>query len=264
MPASEVYETIDLVPLTPDDRQTVVTAAQKLYYYNYIRLDNLVAEQGNIKPGWTLEYDHILTVPEILTEINRVNQQYSELLPVAIAEREEIKNQEHIRIQAAAEAAEREKQSKAANLAREQAAATARTNQIADWVTAHGTDSQKSRLAANLLPESEILTAIENEQFVALADFPHYSKLNSSEVCTCERCEDDYCHVDFRSYPADSATEAEFETLTKIKNLMPDAEIQLREHEGVSTDCTNTVTRKSIRITVKTGVLEFTREYACP
>ena len=140
-----------------------------------------------------------------------------------------------------------------------EAAETARSQQIAIWVAARGTASQQARLAVGLLPEAEVLAAIEEEAYTVLGSYPRYNLLKAEDVC---RCDYSTCHVDYRSYPATEATADEFQTLVELRKLLPGAEVALREHEGTSTDCENTVVRRSVRVTVIVGALKFARSYS--
>ena len=138
------------------------------------------------------------------------------------------------------------------------ATATRKTNQISGWVFEHGTQSQKDRLEENLLPETEIIDGIRSKTYAPLDEWPRHDKLKTSDICSCEY---EHCEVDFDVDEKESATEEEFEQLQKIKELMPGATVELREHTGESEDCKNTVRSTGFMVRMTVGEFEFSREY---
>ena len=144
--------------------------------------------------------------------------------------------------------------------------------QIADYVTAHGTENQKKRAALNLLPDDEVLNMMRDEAFAPLAGFERYEKITKHEIIAagyCD-CDDDYADSDRFTYDVNDATEAsaeDFETMEKIMDLMPGATVTLREHQGYCDTCYEKddemiIIRNSIRVAVTVGAFGFTREYA--
>lgn len=135
---------------------------------------------------------------------------------------------------------------------------------VRQWVSEKGTPSQKDRMAANLLDHDEVVNDIRNEVFAPLNDFPRYEKLKSIDICTCDcqYSDVDHCDCEFNSITKESATEEEFDLMQQIKKLMPDADLDLREHVGKSEQCDNTVKRTGILVTMKAGEFTFSREYA--
>lgn len=175
------------------------------------------------------------------------------------------------RITAEREEARRREEAEAASEREEELRQSAlRLEQIAVWVRDRGTPNQQARYAAGLLPEAEVLAAIEEKAFAPLAPFSRYELLRASDVCTCDRDRygdrDNYCHVDFSSEGVSEATAEEWDAaqaiLAAIDPTHPEAEVVIREHTGRSRDCDQTVTRRSIRVTVTVGVLKFSQEYA--
>ena len=137
--------------------------------------------------------------------------------------------------------------------------------QIAKWVEKSGNQSQKDRLAEDMLPRDEIVDFIRDEAYVPLTGFPRYDKLKASDICTCEYSySDDYCDCSYDVKTKTTATPEEYGILQEIKKLIPDATVELREHEGTSDDCENTVTRTGIMVRVKVGAFDFSREYGIP
>lgn len=131
--------------------------------------------------------------------------------------------------------------------------------QIAKWVEDYGTLSQVERLAAKLLHQQEIIDAIRNQAYRKLDELPQYVKMKPKDVCACEY---GTCNVTFDVIEKSWATEEEFSLMSKIKNLLPGAELELREHYGHADECENTATRIGIMVRLTVGALSFSREYA--
>lgn len=144
------------------------------------------------------------------------------------------------------------------------------STQIAEWVQQNGTDSQKARLAASLLPDDEIIEAIRREALQPLDDFPRYQKLTSSEVralCNDRTGED----VEFSCSPATEATDEQFRKLVEISDriqcMYPDATVTLRRHVG-EWDCgddshpLHVVVRYGVYVYVAINEVNATAEYA--
>lgn len=144
--------------------------------------------------------------------------------------------------------------------------------QIAVWVAEHGDTNQQARFAEGLLPESEVVGAIEAEAFAAAAEWAPYEKITRgdvratcSESCACAGC--DNCSVEFRANIADSLRAEEFERLTELRGALPDAEITPRFHKGwcEDDDCkfpAGHVERLSLQAKITVGEFIFTREFA--
>ena len=179
-----------------------------------------------------------------------------------------------------AEKAERDRQREQEKEAREKAEAAAaaeaeavRKAQLDAWIVEHGTDNQKKRHDLGLLPEKEILDAIREEAFSPLGSFPRYDKLTKQDVpCDCEGYQEP--EYKFRAHDATSATAEEFETMDKIataiRSVHPEANVCLREHIGWCETCHGEdkdevcAERKSVLVSIKVGVLDFSREYQIP
>lgn len=131
--------------------------------------------------------------------------------------------------------------------------------QIVAWVAEKGTESQKARLAENLLPEKEIIDAIRDEAYRPLDNYERYEKIITSDVCDCEY---DYCNVEFDANNKHEATENEFDLMQEFKKLMPGSTVTIREHKGESECCEKTVTRTGIMVKVTVRTFNFSREYA--
>jgi hypothetical protein len=140
-----------------------------------------------------------------------------------------------------------------------------RKAQIEDWIADQGTDNQKKRHAAGLLPEKEIVDEIRDSAFWELDKvFEWYAPLTAGDIpCTCG--DDGYDGVDARynADDAETATAEEFDKLEEIKKEAPEgAKVTLREHVGTCDRCDEFVKRKGITVTVSVGAFDFGREYA--
>lgn len=149
--------------------------------------------------------------------------------------------------------------------ARDQAASEARVAQIATWVETHGTENQKARYHAELLPESEVLDAIREKTFKSLQGFTLYKNMQANEVCICDMYSYGPCDIEFDDYSAEEATAEEWDRMEEIRKIIqteyPQARMELREHKGKSSRCQNVVIAKGIRVTVRIENLNLRREY---
>ena len=144
--------------------------------------------------------------------------------------------------------------------------------QIRKWVSEKGTENQQKRYEIDLLPASEVTDAIRDEAYMALDDCKRYEKMRASDVCTCEDKYDDrtgdptLCDVDFDVRGATEATAEEYAAMEKIaekiKKVQPSAVITMTDHVGAGSDCENEVVCKSVKVEIKVGAFNFSREYA--
>jgi hypothetical protein len=183
------------------------------------------------------------------------------VLEQAIATQREQERQAH-------KAAQRGAETKAAaeKAAAEKALQEQQTLARAAWVAERGTDSQRARLAAGVLPIVEVMAAVRAETFAALDDgTPRYERLAREDMATPD--EGDCEHGD-PNYDADTATElteAQFAALSAIKAAAPAGSIvQARIHTASCDDCKKTTSRYSALVTVDWHGTELSREYALP
>jgi len=158
----------------------------------------------------------------------------------------------------------------AAKAAKAAAAAAAERQriQVSTWVWAHGSDNQRSRHTAGLLPETEIIDAIRSEAYAALGAEPRYVRITKRDVCN----GDDYGDPDGSGYhddditfevsAADTLTAAEWDRREALARLIPGAVVTVRHHVGECSACENKERRTSYSVTLRVGELEFSREYA--
>lgn len=129
--------------------------------------------------------------------------------------------------------------------------------QIAGWVEAHGTDSQKKRLLAGLLPEAEVIDGIRAEAYASLNSFAKYEKMQDSDFCECEF----EGNITYSTEDATEATQEEFAMMEAIQSALPAARVTLRVHNGTCDDCGQSLERKSILVDLTVGEFEFSCEY---
>lgn len=143
---------------------------------------------------------------------------------------------------------------------RQLAAAKARQDQI-DAFLARAPEALRKRAARGLLPEAELLAAMRDEAFAALAELPRYERLRDAYVRR-ELDADDDAEVLYDVDDADSASDADLALIERIEAALPDAAVTLRVHTGSIDGCDETVTRYSVRVVRRVGEFEFSREYA--
>lgn len=166
--------------------------------------------------------------------------------------------------EAAAKAArEAEEARKEAEEARRRAAKDA---QIAAWVAEHGTQNQKERWAAGLLPAREIDKAMEDHAFAPAANLPLFPRIEAGDIehesgCASE-WDDDAWDLDCESADAASCTADEFESLKRIRELFPDAEVSIKRHTCSCSKCKADETRSGVFVKLTVGAFTFNREFA--
>jgi hypothetical protein len=108
---------------------------------------------------------------------------------------------------------------------------------IADWVTAHGTDDQRARHAAGLLPADEVIGALTDEAFAAVADQPHYVAQGAPALQAHLRRltgQTDLVvaplDLTVEGTQAKAATAPQWATIEHLQHALPDARVTLREH----------------------------------
>lgn len=153
----------------------------------------------------------------------------------------------------------------------------ARAGQLVAWVHNYGTDSQKKRLARNMLPEDEILLGIRNQVFAPIEDInpieatnvTRYKKMTATEVYEALAPGRNEYHsvedVKFRSEVLDTLTESQFEVVECFEALIPGSKCEVIRHFGYfdgdeSADPEHS--RFGVKVTVQVGVLKLSREYA--
>lgn len=140
---------------------------------------------------------------------------------------------------------------------------------IAEWVAVNGTDEQKMRQAAGVLPMAEAIEGITDREFAIDGRLPLYSRDGAERLQTFLR---ESCglvetvvgpfDVRVRSSHAVKATAEQWAVVQDIQRRVPDANVVLREHvlsskqhESVS------LTVFGVLVTKKHGPFVLRREY---
>jgi hypothetical protein len=141
-------------------------------------------------------------------------------------------------------------------------------SQIAEWVQANGTDSQRARFSEGLLPDAEVTDAIKAELLSPGEGFAKYAKITAGEVKReCGGCDCDENDVEFEATDAFAVTDYQYQSLLAIRAAFPGAEVTPRIHTGTwdcgDSDCPlHEVTRYSARVHVAQGEIHAVQEYA--
>jgi len=154
---------------------------------------------------------------------------------------------------------------KAAKAAADKAAAAARrADQLAQWLATKGTDSMRKRAARGLLPEDDLIAAIRNEAYATLDGFKRFERLTDDEVKAFVDAADFDQAVVYETREADSASDEDIELMERMEASVPAATCTLMAHEGKLDDDDQEVSlmRYSVRVEVKVGEFDFSREYA--
>ena len=108
---------------------------------------------------------------------------------------------------------------------------------IADWVAANGTDEQKTRQAAGVLPMAEAIEGITDQAFAVNGRLPLYTRDGADRLQRFLREStgtDDIVvtpsDVAVRSVHAVKATATQWAVVRNLQSLVPDATVVLREH----------------------------------
>ena len=134
---------------------------------------------------------------------------------------------------------------------------------LAEWVGQHGTENQRQRLAAGLLPWKEAFEAAEDYLFKPTSSFAVYKKFDVGDVCMClSRAEGETCSPKFQSVDATELTADEWEQFARIKSTVPGAQFQLREHRAQCESASEPQVRRGVIVKFTLGQLTFKREFA--
>ena len=144
---------------------------------------------------------------------------------------------------------------------------------IAEWVATHGTGDQRDRHAAKMLPLSEVLEGMADEEFAAAAGRPRYVYDGVARLEAHLRQFPQYTNVvmtksDLRvtTAHAEHATDAQWALIQELRTLFPDAKVILQRHRlGWARDeNAPSVTLWGVLVTRKVGPLNVRREYLAP
>lgn len=145
------------------------------------------------------------------------------------------------------------------------AAAERRSEQLTQWLETKASEGMRKRAARGLLPEEDLIAAIRNETFAPLAELKRFERLTDEDVRRGLDADDDQ-DVDYVTRGAESAHDEDIGLMERIEALLPGATCTLTEHAGWLAEANGRddpeVTRYAVKVAIKVGELEFTREYA--
>jgi hypothetical protein len=124
------------------------------------------------------------------------------------------------------------------------------------FLSERGTDVQRKRRAAKLMPDEEVLAMVRDHVFAPLDNLPRYERMKADDY----RDYDDE-KIDFETRDAESATDEQFESMEAIRKLIPGATVELREHVASKDDEEKEV-RPGFLVTVAWNGHKLSREYA--
>lgn len=112
-----------------------------------------------------------------------------------------------------------------------------KTRVVAEWLAAHGSEDQRGRHAAGLLPIDEVIDALADDAFASVGDLPRYPMDGAARLQ--EHVRAFTGNSALMLTPADlkvdgsdatDATAAEWAVMQQLKARLPDADVKLREH----------------------------------
>jgi len=108
---------------------------------------------------------------------------------------------------------------------------------VAEWVAAHGTEDQRGRHAAGLLPMPEVIAALTDDAFARVDDLTRYprdgaDRLQAHLRTLTGRADVTIAPTDLRivGLDATAATAAQWAVVRHLQSRLPDADVTLREH----------------------------------
>lgn len=108
---------------------------------------------------------------------------------------------------------------------------------VAEWLAAHGSDDQRGRHAAGLLPIEEVIEALAEEAFANVADLLRYPLDGAERLQAHVRGLTGNgaifltpADLTIAGSDATDATAAEWAVMQQLKTRLPDADVKLRAH----------------------------------
>jgi hypothetical protein len=134
------------------------------------------------------------------------------------------------------------------------------------WIADNGTENQRQRMIAGVLPWKEAQTTVEESLFAPLRDCELYQRFDASTVCVCQF--DNIfdapatCKVQFQSVDACELNADEWESYSFIQKAVPSAQFQLREHRAKCESRAEPLIQRGVIVKLSVGSVVFKREYA--
>lgn len=144
---------------------------------------------------------------------------------------------------------------------------------VAEWVASHGSEDQRARHQAGLLSMQEVIDAIADHTFGALADRPRYVHNGAEQLQVFLRQQPRFANAVVAANdliavgkPALTATSTQWAFMEGIRVLVPDASVSLRRYElswARDSRAPKLVIYSSI-VSKRIGVISVRREFAAP
>lgn len=144
---------------------------------------------------------------------------------------------------------------------------------IADWVAEYGSEDQRGRHSAGLLPAAEVIEALADEAFAPVADIPLYA-LNGVVVLEAHvravtgRANLSILPSELQVVGVDaaSASAAQWAAMRQLQARLPDADVTLREHRLSWRQDPAVPARPvyGVLVTRQMGPFTLRREFAAP
>jgi len=148
-----------------------------------------------------------------------------------------------------------------------------KTRLVAEWVAAHGSEDQRGRHAAGLLPIAEVIDAFTDDAFATVIDVPRYpldgverlqahlrSATGRSTIVV------PASELEIVGLNATDASAADWAVMQQLKSRLPDADVTLREHRlSWRRDPTlPALSLYGVLVTRRVGPFVLRREFAVP
>lgn len=144
---------------------------------------------------------------------------------------------------------------------------------VAEWVSTYGSPSQCERHAAGLLPLSEVLEGMADQEFAAAVSRPRYVADGVTRLQAFLHHYPQYANVvlvksdlDVRTERAEDATQAQWSMLSELRAMFPHADVTIRRHTLTWTRDSNAprLTICGVLVRRKIGPFNIRREFVAP
>lgn len=148
-----------------------------------------------------------------------------------------------------------------------------KTRVIATWVAEHGSEDQRGRHAAGLLPVEEVIDALTDEAFATVADIPRYpldgaSRLQEHLRAVTGRSNIAVSAADLQVVGVDAtaASAVQWAVIQQLESRLPGADVTLREHRlsWRRDPALPGLTVYGVLVTRQVGPFILRREFAVP
>ena len=144
---------------------------------------------------------------------------------------------------------------------------------VREWTSAHGTDDQRARLAAGVLPLEEIVEAMTAQAFAGVAQLPAYGRDGAARLQAHLRAVPAYADVVVATAALavttrylTEASSAQWAVMQQVTAAVPDAQVFLRERVLSWTADPKAPRLRIVTVlgVMKVGPLTLRREFCIP